>query len=69
VRCRQCSFERLRRIDRQVLANYVELVARLETAAIAQRKLDKVAMSPLLTRGRDHDVISPYVEIMNQRGR
>lgn len=58
-------FGLLRRIDRQLLVNYVELVARHETAAMAQRKLNKVATPPLLTEGSEHAVISPYVRIMN----
>jgi phage terminase small subunit len=52
----------LRRIDRQLLVNYVELVERHERAAIAQRQVDNAAgTAPLLSRIG----ISPYLKIMN----
>jgi phage terminase small subunit len=55
----------LPRIDQQLLVNYVELVARHETAAIAQRKRDQAATSRLLIEGSEHLVVSPYVRFMN----
>jgi phage terminase small subunit len=53
----------LRRIDGQLLVNYVELVDRHERAAIAQRQVDDAAeTAPLLSRNGG---ISPYLKIMN----
>lgn len=53
----------LRRIDRQLLVNYVELVARHERAVIAQRQVDDAAeTAALLSRNGG---ISPYLKIIN----
>jgi P27 family predicted phage terminase small subunit len=55
----------LRRIDRQLLVNYVELVERHERAAKAQSKIDATATTPLLSRNGGVVTVSPYVRIMN----
>ncbi len=56
----------LRRIDRQLLVNDVEVVERHERAAIAHRKLDDAARTePLLSRHGAVVTISPYIRIMN----
>jgi phage terminase small subunit len=57
--------ELLGRIDKQLLTNYITVIAKYETAAIAQRKLDQTANLPLLVSGTDHEVISPYVGLMH----
>jgi phage terminase small subunit len=54
----------LRRIDRQLLVNYVELAERRERAAIAQRQVDNAGeVAPLLSHTGG---ISPYLTIMNR---
>jgi P27 family predicted phage terminase small subunit len=57
----------LRRIDRQLLVNYVELAERHERAAIALQKLDEVAgATPLLSGSGAAMTVSPYVQIMDR---
>lgn len=49
----------LRRIDHQLLVNYVELIERRERAAIAQRQVEDVAeMAPLLSHSGESRLTS-----------
>jgi P27 family predicted phage terminase small subunit len=56
----------LRPIDRELLAQYVELVDRHQRAAAAQAKLDAGDGLPLLIRGISGLVPSPYLGIMTR---
>jgi P27 family predicted phage terminase small subunit len=57
----------LKRIDRGVLATWVEAEARHRTATMMQAKLDTGSATPLLVKQKDGPlVVSPYIGILHK---